>query len=280
MSHSQTAAPGNPIDTGACTDDHTAEHFETFGYAVLRNAVDHGHIRVLRERMLADVQSILGRTDIPFNFNRGNIQQAPPPFEPYLFEDILFNPAVIALTSAILGGPVRNTFYSGNTALPGDHTQPVHPDTAHPVAGGEWTPTDAIVVNLMLVDVSPENGATELWPGTHRDTTYGGDTDGIVVDSDLERWRQILPPFQPTLPAGTFLVRDMRLWHRGMPNRTPNPRPMVAMIHRIAAGPAHERIEVPQRSAAWFDNRLIETPLEIVPDSEFDHIEHGEAYGL
>jgi len=274
------AHPTPSSDSSPRPAEHTVEHFQTFGYAVLRDTVDPEHVRILRERMLADVQSILGRVDIPFNFNRGNIQQAPPPFAPYLFDDILFNPAVIALTSAILGGPVRNTFYSGNTALPGDHTQPVHPDSAHPVAGGEWTPTDAIVVNLMLVDVSPENGATELWPGTHRDTTYGGDTDGLVVDSDLERWRGIHPPFQPTLPAGTFLVRDMRLWHRGMPNRTPNPRPMVAMIHRPATGPAAERIEVPQRSAAWFDNRAIETPLELVPDNAFDHIKHGEAYGV
>lgn len=277
MSHPD---PTHGSDNDPRPDEDTLEHFRTFGYAVLRDVVDPEHILILRERMLADVQSILGRADIPFNFNRGNIQQAPPPFAPYLFEDILFNPAVIALTSAILGAPVRNTFYSGNTALPGDHTQPVHPDSAHPMAGGEWTPTDAIVVNLMLVDVSPENGATELWPGTHRDTTYGGDTDGIVVDSDLERWRRIHPPLQPTLPAGTFLVRDMRLWHRGMPNRTTKPRPMVAMIHRAATGPAAERIEVPRRSVAWFDNRPIETPLEIVPDNDFDHIKHGAAYGV
>jgi ectoine hydroxylase-related dioxygenase (phytanoyl-CoA dioxygenase family) len=258
----------------------SVEFFHEFGYAIIRDAVDSDHVAILRDRMLADVQSILARTDAPFNFNRGNIQQAPPPFEPYLFDDIVFNDTVIEITREILGGPVRNTFYSGNTALPGEHTQPVHPDTAHPVAGGPWTPTDSIVVNLMLVDVSPANGATELWPGTHRDTTYGGDTDGLVRESDLERWRRLHPPFQPTLPAGTFVLRDMRLWHRGMPNRTSNPRPMLAMIHRPAVGPAAETVEVPARSAAWFANRPIETPLAIIPDDYFDHIRHGESYGV
>ena len=35
-------------------------------------------------------------------------------------------------------------------------------------------PPHRLVVNIALVDVSEENGSTELWPGSHRDTAAGG----------------------------------------------------------------------------------------------------------
>jgi hypothetical protein len=63
---------------------------------------------------MADTSTILARDDIPFNFNVGNIQQDPPPFPPYLFEDVLLNPFVVAITRSILGPGLKNSFYSGN----------------------------------------------------------------------------------------------------------------------------------------------------------------------
>ena len=32
---------------------------------------------------------------------------------------------------------------------------------------------------------------------------------------------------------GSVLIRDIRLWHRGVPNRSNRPRHMIAMIHNI-----------------------------------------------
>src|SRR5438094_1591469 len=79
----------------------TAEHLERAtaalcedGIVVLNNAVDLGHLEALRERMLSDLEAILARADAPYNFNRGNVQQDPPPFPPYLFRDILLNEQV------------------------------------------------------------------------------------------------------------------------------------------------------------------------------------------
>ena len=33
------------------------------------------------------------------------------------------------------------------------------------------------------------------------------------------------------MPAGSLLVRDMRMWHRGTPNRSEAPRPNIAFIY-------------------------------------------------
>src|SRR5205085_5414804 len=109
--------------------------------------------------------AILKREDAPYNFNTGNLQQDPPPLPPYLFRDVLLNEQVIAVTKAMLGPGLKNSYYSGNTALPGGKRQPVHPDAAQ-----LWpnlacpTPPYGFVVNVPVVDVSPENGSTELWP--------------------------------------------------------------------------------------------------------------------
>lgn len=257
-----------------------AAFFDSNGYVIIEDAINPDHIAALRDVMLDDVAKILARTDTPFNFNKGNIQQAPPPYAPYLFDDILFNDKVIDIATSILGPNIKNSFYSGNTALPGDHRQPVHTDVPHTVAGGPYIPTSIIVVNIPVVDMNAGNGAIQLWPTTHRDTTYGGDSDGIIKSHDLARFQDAHPPFQPDVKAGTILMRDMRLWHAGMPNPSRNPRPMIAMMLWEASAQTFGGIEVPERSAGFFLNKRIETELVIVPDSEFDHIRHGESYGI
>ena len=50
------------------------------GIIVLNDIVSMDHIAALREKMLHDLPAYLARTDAPFNFNTGNVQQEPPPF--------------------------------------------------------------------------------------------------------------------------------------------------------------------------------------------------------
>ena len=76
-------------------------------------------------------------------------------------EKTLLNEMVIAITHAILGDEVTNT------ACPGSERQNVHGD------GGQlWPGLDAahppfgLAVNIPLVDVDENKGATRLWPGT------------------------------------------------------------------------------------------------------------------
>lgn len=209
------------------------------GIVVLRDVIDPEHVAVLRERVMDDVDKFVNRPNAPFNWNRGNLQQDPPPFPPYLFRDILANDLVIQVNRELLGPGMFNAFYSGNTAMPSENRQPVHADT-----GQLWpnlevpTPPYALVVNFGLVDMSPENGSTEIWPGTHTDPTVLLQSGDIEVPLDvLEARRAVSPPFQPTVPIGSVVIRDIRLWHAGMPNRTQTPRPMMAMIHFVGWWP-------------------------------------------
>lgn len=77
-----------------------------------------------------------------------------------------------------------------------------------------------------------------MWPGTHLDTSVNFQSGNIeVTENRLEARRLVRPPLQPVVKAGSVVIRDMRMWHAGMPNRTTTPRPMIAMIHSVAWWP-------------------------------------------
>lgn len=245
---------------------------ETDGFFVLEGVVDLDHVACIRDRMLEDVERLVNRRDAPFNWNRGNVQQDPPPFPPYLFEDVLSNEFAIQVTRAILGDGVYNAFYSGNTAVQSEDRQPVHADS-----GQLWpnlrhpTPPYSLVVNVPLVSMSSENGSTEIWPGTHTDPSVVMTDGDIKVSADrIEARRRVSPPLQPVVAAGSILIRDIRLWHAGMPNRTPHPRPMIAMIHTVAWMPAG-RPKFRRDAEPFLRHPVLRHQVELV--DEVDHIQ-------
>lgn len=110
--------------------------------------------------------------------------------------------------------------------------QPVHSDAdfAHP------SHPFALVVNVPLIEMTPRNGSTEVWLGTHngygldaQEGLHGERASGRIKAALLEERRRISPPIQPTIPKGSIVVRDLRLWHAGMPNYSNDIRVMLAM---------------------------------------------------
>ena len=202
------------------------------GFVVLEDVVEHDHLDVLWGRMVEDLEVILARPDVPHQFVWGNVQQDPPPVAPYVFEDVIENPWVKQITRRVLGDDAYNRFYSGNTNLPDSKLQPVHVDNGDLWRGLEVPhPAYQLVVNLALKDVDERNGSIELWPGSHllMSNVVGED---IKVDPDLlERRRVKVPPIRGNTKKGSFLIRDMRIWHRGTPNTSKLPRFMIAMTH-------------------------------------------------
>lgn len=97
----------------------------------------------------------------------------------------------------------------------------------------------AVVANYYLVDVSPANGSTELWVGSHRNTTFADcrnctevpSTNFGIRDEPLEERRVYAPPIQPVVKRGSVVLRDLRLWHAGLSNPSPDPRIMLAFVH-------------------------------------------------
>jgi ectoine hydroxylase-related dioxygenase (phytanoyl-CoA dioxygenase family) len=273
------------IQTGKIIPAHLQQAVQALqedGYVILNELLDRGPMALLAEKMVADAQEILSRDDVPFNFNRGNIQQDPPPFHPYLFKEVLVNDIVIAITKAMLGPGLKNAFYSGNTALPkAGGRQPVHADL-----GQLWqdlpaaTPPYALVVNVLPVDVSPHNGSTEIWPGTHRDTSISYQSGDIKVSEEkLAERRKVAPGFQYTARAGSVVIRDMRLWHAGMPNPSDTPRPMIAMIHYISWWSDLEPMVFPKGTESYLEHPDLRSVVKFV-DGEVDYLKRHQAFDL
>lgn len=220
------------------------------GLVVLEQLIPVEIVAKLREAMLADSATLRERGTTPFNFVWGHAQQDPPPTADLLFPEVLVNPAVFQVTSAVLGPEVRNAVYTGNVNLPGSGLQPVHTDELYLFGDGVGHPTYCICVDIPLIDFTLANGSTEYWLGTH---CINGlewyDKRGVVDMTAVERRREERPPVRFGIPAGSAVIRDGLLWHRGVPNNSDMPRPMVAMTHY----------------RSWFDTPRIELPLAVRP---------------
>ncbi|OJJ64001.1 hypothetical protein ASPSYDRAFT_84035 [Aspergillus sydowii CBS 593.65] len=210
------------------------------GLVVVEDVIPHDCLTRLNDKMVKDAYALQARKeDSPYNYNPGNIQQDAPPVREHFDKDIFMNPIATQITSTALGPYPKWTFCSGNTAMPPTATappmsQPVHSDAdfEHPVH------PFACVINVPLITMTPENGSTEVWLGTHTDTgmhvqegLHGERASGRIKTDELEARRAIRPPCQPVVPKGSIVVRDLRLWHAGIGNQTEIPRVMLAMIH-------------------------------------------------
>ncbi|WRT67707.1 uncharacterized protein IL334_004679 [Kwoniella shivajii] len=161
-------------------------------------------------------------------------------FTEYLFPQIYANKLASAVLSNVLGPQPELHYIRSNTLLGNTSSrQKVHKD----VRGRHLSHAYAIAMNVCLIDVTPENGSTELWLGTHNSSPW---TDheamnlGFVRGDKLEERRQVRPPVYGSVKKGSLILRDMRMWHAGMPNHTPETRVMLALVYM----------------AKWFDNQM------------------------
>jgi ectoine hydroxylase-related dioxygenase (phytanoyl-CoA dioxygenase family) len=200
------------------------------GIVVLENAVDPAHLDKLNSRMVPEAEVIYAKSTTHRNVGptTGNIQQEPVLEEGYIFEDIIANPLAVAVVECMLGPNPALRFHSANTAFNATGRQPPHIDVEFDFPRVPF----GYCVNINLVGTSPENGATEVWPGTHIDTTNQFlEKDELRIKEDiLEARRKVRPPVQPSLPKGSLIIRDFRLWHAGMPNKTEDPRVMIVTV--------------------------------------------------
>ena len=248
------------------------------GFLVINDVVAHHHLDRLRERMACDLDHIRALPGVPHNFVWGNIQQNPPPDAGLMFRDVVANPFVCQVTRELLGPGAFNDYLSGNTNIPGSGLQPVHVDD-----GQLWPdlqmahPPARLVVNVALGDTTAENGAIELWPGTHLDTGMAIGNDTKVPKGQVAARRAVRGPVLGSTSKGSMLIRDMRLWHRGTPNRGAATRFMIAMIHSVAWYRRTRRFELEEACAPVFAGCPIENAIPLVANPG-NHLTGNDPY--
>jgi hypothetical protein len=197
--------------TGDLDDDALGAQLSRDGVVVLPEPLPSSFVAELRAAFLPLVERHRGGTEP----NRGTDRhQMYLPFEPPFSDPTLWaDPTVLRVAERALGPDFECTYYGSDTPYPGAEHQPIHQD------GGplfpEWGPRPPIyslALNVPLVDVDEDNGPLEWFPGADR------------PEPDVE-------PRRFTAPAGTILLRDTRVWHRGSPNVGAGPRPMLALLY-------------------------------------------------
>jgi hypothetical protein len=99
-----------------------------------------------------------------------------------------------------------------NFNLPGSVAQHYHADDLYT--------EEFLICNVAVVDTTEVNGALDVLPGTHK--------------RFYKFWRYALErkyrlSTRVPLRRGDAVLRKSTLWHRGMPNRSSEPRPMMAI---------------------------------------------------
>jgi ectoine hydroxylase-related dioxygenase (phytanoyl-CoA dioxygenase family) len=144
------------------------------------------------------------------------------PFQdPWADPAIIDNDAVMAVVSELVGADGVMCQLATDTPTAGSDYQDLHRDTQllFPETGAE-SPPYQLAVNFPLVDVTLDNGPMEMAAGTHM----------LAKDEGLRRIADGEIPLEPVLMnRGDVMIRDVRHIHRGTPNPSPIPRPMVVI---------------------------------------------------
>jgi ectoine hydroxylase-related dioxygenase (phytanoyl-CoA dioxygenase family) len=183
---------------------------------------------------------------------------------------IIDNDSIMAVVEELVGADGVMCQLATDTPLMGSEHQELHRDTQllFPETGAE-SPPYQLAVNFPLVDVTLENGPMEYAAGTHMTSK----DEGL---SSIQSGEAGLEPV--LLRRGDVMIRDVRHIHRGTPNRTHTPRPMVVIgysrrwLFRPEVNirvPIGVLANMPERAKRWLRfNPVFATPAEAAMPAE------------
>lgn len=199
--------------------DALAEEFNRNGFVILPGLLPKEKLMRWREAFggLLDERVRSGSTAVR-GANRHYITL---PFQaPFADESIFADPDLLGVVERVAGDDPVMCQLATDTPLAGSDYQDVHRDTPALFENFTETPSFQLAVNFPLCDVTLENGPLETTLGTHR----------MHAQDALAAYEQGKAPLKAiTMKLGDVMIRDVRGLHRGTPNRTAEPRPMVVI---------------------------------------------------
>lgn len=220
-----------------------AKSFSEQGFAVVSGLIPKEICSELHSSMLEDVTEVRSRDTLTHHekaTGEGHLQLGPRRYGPYVYPELVANPIIENIVSGILGEGAWLGFFNGNVNCPGSGTQPLHFDRpfawkteAEAKAAGQSWPPPGITVScsVALSDITEATGATEIYPGTHKEvavTEFKKGEQPIHHPELIKKWE---PSARMEIPAGGVCFRDPRMWHRGISNPSDTPRPMVGLTY-------------------------------------------------
>jgi hypothetical protein len=191
------------------------------GFCVLPAHLARERLRRWAEAFAPRLQAHIAREGDRKNRGPGRFYVTLPFEAPFADPAVFDDDDIIAIVGRLVGDDAVMCQLATDTPLRGSEHQEVHRDTPplFPESGQE-TPPFQLAVNFPLCDVTTEMGPFEVARGTHMLTKAEG----------LRRLANGEAKLEPILmQLGDVMIRDVRGLHRGTPNRTSVPRPMVVV---------------------------------------------------
>jgi ectoine hydroxylase-related dioxygenase (phytanoyl-CoA dioxygenase family) len=183
------------------------------GFVVIRDVVSKDRLASLNRSLQDEFEraNVNGELFKGGGFVSGHLNCYPGEISRFVWDEIVAHGIVdnVRKIRSDLVDLVRATL---NFNLPGSVAQHYHTDGLYV--------EDFLICNIAVVDTDLNNGALDVLPGTHREF--------------YKFWRYALErkyrlSTRVPLAQGDVVVRRSTLWHRGMPNYSPSPRPMMAI---------------------------------------------------
>jgi hypothetical protein len=217
--------------------DARAREFHENGYLVLPKVVDWRRLTELSGELTAAYENADrgGRLVTLGGTKSGHLNCFPGARSRFVY-DTLAERGVFDLVRRLSPEPLGMPNVGCNFNLPDSHEQNDHVD------GDPARPF--FVLNVAAVDTILENGAMEVLVGTHRSTH--------------EYWRVLLCGYERKrvpLRQGDVVIRVSTLWHRGMPNHTSTPRPMLAFTWENGGTTLHDPYTAHGGAITFLPNR-------------------------
>jgi ectoine hydroxylase-related dioxygenase (phytanoyl-CoA dioxygenase family) len=224
--------------------DHVAR-FQRDGYVVLENVLPRDFVACVRDAFmhamdakvarfgLQRVQATDGRdrgnraVRIDFqpdggnhDLNRWNMHV--PTDALFLDERLIANPVALPVIRDLLGPQPVAFLIASDTPYPGAGFQNIHQDF----------PRFGLTVNIPLVDFTEDNAPLEVWPGSHvrGEAFHTGKVD--LSAAEIEGLVQRVPSKRLLVRAGSILIRDQRMVHRGTANTGTAARPCLSIWYK------------------------------------------------
>lgn len=191
------------------------------GYCVLINHFSPAILNSWREAFAPMLSEHIAREGKLLNRGPARYYVTLPFTAPFADPNIYEDDDILAVVELLVGEDAVMCQLATDTPLLGSDYQDVHRDapSLFPETVRE-TPPFQLAVNFPLVDVTVENGPIEIARGTHMMSKakglHGMESGEIKLEPVI-------------MQLGDVMIRDVRGLHRGTPNHTQTPRPMVVI---------------------------------------------------
>ena len=211
--------------------------FADNGYLTIAGAVDRAPLAELRANIVEEYARAEGDRKLFAGGGRvsGHLNCFPGAGARFVYETLKARGIidfVQALSPIALGLPNVGC----NLNLPGSAAQNDHADG--------YATDPFLIINIAAVDTDLTNGAMEILTGTQRRA--------------YKYWQIILD--QPKrirlcMAQGDVVIRTSSLWHRGMPNPSAAPRPMLALTYENGGSTLADPYQAHDGAVRFFPNR-------------------------